>query len=411
MNNFFNKIKNTLKWSKKGASISYAYVQEGAIYNIGDDPRSYIRDGYRKNPNVYAIIELIARSAAKAQFKLYDMTDAAHKTEVKEHPLLALLHRPNPYQGRAEFLENVFGYKLLTGECFIPKIRTQMGINKGKVIQLITVPPQFVSISLDSSTGLPDSFNYVNGRYQEQINPGDIIFTKYWNPDGTVRGVSPLAAARKVITQSNDAYEANMRMLKNLGPMGIISINEDPVHYDQAQIDALTKKYEEKFTGPSNWGKPIINPGKLSWIQTGVKPEDLGIYEGQRMSMRDLCNVYGISSQLLNDPENKSYNNMQEARKALITQCVLPELHLFTGCLNRDLVPEFEKRDGKKYLLEIDKQHFEEIREDELQKAQILDTAWWMTVNEKRKAQGLSELAGEEGNKIYPPSGIVNERQ
>ncbi|HTA82896.1 MAG TPA: hypothetical protein VK783_08185, partial [Bacteroidia bacterium] len=50
--------KNNIR--TKGVSISYAYVQEGAIYNIGDDPRSYIRDGYRKNPNVYAVIEMIA---------------------------------------------------------------------------------------------------------------------------------------------------------------------------------------------------------------------------------------------------------------------------------------------------------------------------------------------------------------
>ena len=42
---------------------------------------------------------------------------------------------------------------------------------------------------------------------------------------------------------------------------------------------------------------------------------------------------------------------MREARKALITNCVLPELHLFIDSLNRNLVPEFEKLDGHRYCL------------------------------------------------------------
>ncbi|MGP8216739.1 MAG: phage portal protein [Bacteroidia bacterium] len=406
---FFTRLQSLANTRQtKGASISYAYVQEGAIYNIGDDPRSYIRDGYRKNPNVYAVIEMIARTAAKAHYKLFDITNPANKVEITQHPLLDLLHRPNPYQGRAEFIENVFGYKLLTGECFIPKIRVQLGMNKGRVIQLITVPPQFVSVSLDESTGLPKSFNYVNGRYSEQILPGDLIFTKYWNPDGTVRGVSPLAAARKVITQSNDGYEASMKLIKNLGPTGILSVSGDNGReYDQTQLDALQKKYEEKYGGLANYGKILMSGGNMSWITTGAKAEDLGLWEGQKMNMRDICNVYGISSQLLNDPDNKTYNNMNEARKALITNCVLPELHLFVDSLNRDLVPEFEKIDGHRYCLEIDKQHFQEIREDEESRVNLLAQAWWMTLNEKRKALGLGEIDVPEGNQMFIPNNLV----
>ncbi len=404
--NFKNFI-GSLALRKKSASISYAYVQDGAIYNIGDDPRSYIRDGYRRNPNVYSAIEMIARTAAKANYRLFDITLPDSKTEIKQHPVLDLLHRPNPYQGRAEFLENIFGYKLLTGECFIPKIRVQAGMNKGKIIQLITIPPQYVSIAIDSSTGLPDSFNYVNGRYKEQIAPEDIIYTKYWNPDGTVRGVSPLAAARKVVAQSNDAYEASMKLIKNLGPTGILTVNDAKSQLDQTQLDRLQRQYEEKYGGPANYGKIIITGGKMSWITTGAKAEDLGLWEGQKMTMRDICNVYGISSQLLNDPENKTYSNMQEARKALITNCVLPELHLFNACLNRDLIPEFEKQDNRRYSLEIDVQHFSEIREDEESRINLLSQAWWMTLNEKRKATGLGELNVPEGNQMFIPNNLT----
>ena len=75
--------------------------------------------------------------------------------------------------------------------------------------------------------------------------------------------------------------------------------------------------------------------------------------------------------------------------------------------LNRDLVPEFEKTDNRRYCLEIDKQHFSEIREDEESRINSLAQAWWMTLNEKRKAIGLGEVDVPEGSQLFIPNNLT----
>jgi hypothetical protein len=91
----------------------------------------------------------------------------------------------------------------------------------------------------------------------------------------------------------------------------------------------------------------------------------------------------------------------------LVTNVVLPELHLFVDSLNRDLVPEFEKIDNRRYLLDIDKQHFPEIKEDELAMANVLAQCWWLTPNQKLKKQGFSEVDDPNFNSIWIPNNLT----
>jgi len=63
--------------------------------------------------------------------------------------------------------------------------------------------------------------------------------------------------------------------------------------------------------------------------------EEMQQIENEKWNMRRLCNVWGVQSQMLNDPENKKFNNAQEAEKALTTRCALPELTSTRDNLNR----------------------------------------------------------------------------
>lgn len=397
--------------NKKGAGMSGGpasfYIQDMTPYSIGDSAKQYIMNGYSKNVLVYSLINMISTVAAKAKFKLMDISDPDEPEEVKDHVLLDLLKHPAPFYGRREFIENTFGFRELTGECFIYKNRFTL-LNKGQVAQLIILPPQYVRVLQDKVTGLIAKYIYYDGRKSQEIMPEDIIYMRYWNPEGSIRGVSPLKAGREVLAQSNDAYHTNRKLTVNGGPPGILAIDDGTgIEFDDTQRDKLMQKYKETYAGPDNAGTPIITNGKWSWTATGLKPEDLMLKEGQRMSLRDMCNIYGVSSQLLNDPENKTYNNMQEARKALITNCVIPKLHTWLDALNRNLVPEYEAKDKKQYELVLDKQAWEEIREDEQKQVTTLAAAWWTTINEKRKVMGLEPLTIPEGDDILVPMNFM----
>ena len=406
-----NQQKNISKKSGgMSGGVPFAYIQDMVPYSIGDSAKNYVNNGYSKNALVYSLINLITSTAAKAQFTLMDITDPDESIEVKQHPFLELLKHPAPMYGRREFIVNTLGFLLLTGEAFIYKNRGTLSSNKGNVLQLIIMPPQYMRVHQDKLTGLPDSYRYYDGKTSMDIAPEDVIFMKYWNPEGSIRGVSPLKAGREVLAQSNDSYKANRKLTINGGPPGILSIDDSTgIDWDDAQRDKVLEKFRENYTvaGSENYGIPLITNGKWQWTPTGLKADDLMLKEGQRMSLRDLCNLYNVSSQLLNDPDNKTYNNMQEARHALITNCVIPQLHLWCDFIMRDLLAEYSQTDNKKYELFPDKQCWEEIREDEATQVTMLSQAWWMTLNEKRKVQGLAPLTIDEGDDIYVPINMM----
>jgi HK97 family phage portal protein len=401
-----NSMDDMYKKAMAAAGIQYAMIQNNQVYTIGNNPTSYIKEGYKQNAVVYSAVEAVAKSAKRVHYKLFEVSNRNEKIEIDDHDILDLLHRPSPLYSKGTFTEQQVIYWLLTGEVFLVKVKPDIGDNKNVPTQLVSYSPQYIKVMQNPDTGLPQTYLFDNNKKKILIDADDMIYWRKLDPEGGVRGMSPLMAARKVIVHSNNGYEANMKLTQNMGPSGILSYPSD---YDETQLDQLQKKYQDKYAGSKNYGKMMFTTAgaDLKWIPTGFKAEDLQLVEGQRMSMRDICNIYGFSSQILNDPENKTYNNMNDARKSLILNAVLPVLKEFIDVLNSQLIPDFEKRDGKKYELEVDKQSWEEIKEDLLVQAQTAAICWWLTTNEKRMMMGYEALDIPEGNDLYVPANFL----
>jgi len=403
------KILEGMKLKSAGMSggLPFAHLSDDTPYTIGDAAKNYVNHGYEQNPIVYSIIRLITTAASKAKFKLVDCTDKKDPKTIEDHPLLDLLARPSPLYGRREFVENTLSFLLLTGEAFIAKQRGTLSINKGSIMQLIIMSPEYITVTQDKTTGLASQYVYQGGKQKIFIDVDDMIFMSEFNPKDDIRGQSPLKAGRSVMAHSNDSYMANRKLLLNGGASGILSMgNGTDVSLQDPQIDALQEKFRERYAGPERYGTPIITNQPLTWTEIGMNGTDMNLIEGQLAAMRDICNVYGISSQLLNDTVNKTYNNMQEARIALITQCVIPKLHTWLDNMNRDLVPEFQA-DGQTLSLELDKSCWEELNAAKLTEATMLSQAYWLTINEKRAVMGYTQLTTPEGDDMYMPLNLM----
>ncbi len=51
---------------------------------------------------------------------------------------------------------------------------------------------------------------------------------------------------------------------------------------------------------------------------------DLQLVNSDVVTLRAVCNVFGLDSSLFNDPANKTFNNRKEAEKALFTNAIIP---------------------------------------------------------------------------------------
>lgn len=439
---FFSKKKvNTLFPNiPLGAQVA---IQQGIVTWQGQNAQQYVRDGYQSNDIVYSIVKLITDKAKLAPFHVYKVVDetAAKRykslmkqpdkienwNEVKQlHKkafelytgdarLNELLKYPNGEDTWADLVEQWCGFKLLTGNSFIYAKMIEGGANDGKPFELYALPAQYMAIIANVEVFPPVRVGYqlYYGKMWT-FDTKEILHDKYFNPYWTVTGnelygQSPLMAAARTLTRSNEAKTAAVASFQNGGPAGVLFMNDerfDPTSGTQ-QAQALKKSISEKG-GASNYNSIAVSGYKVDWKQIGLSPVELNIIESEKWDMKSLCNIYGVPSQLLNDSDNKTYNNQREGEKALTLRCAIPLLDSIAENMNRKLHSDWGYR-GTNVYIGYDIQVFQELEANKTEQVEWLDKAWWISPAQKMEIMGIKNpdyIPTEELEKLYVPSSL-----
>lgn len=439
---FFSKKKvNTLFPNIPLAS--QVAIQHGIVTWQGQNAQDYVRDGYQSNDIVYSIIKLITDKAKLAPFHVYKVVDetAAKRykslmkqpdkienwNEVKQlhkkafelytgdQRLNELLKYPNGEDTWADLIEQWCGFKLITGNSFIYAKMIEGGLNEGKPFELFALPAQYMAIiaNIDVFPPVRVGYQLYYGKMWT-FDTKEILHDKYFNPYWTVTGnelygQSPLMAAARTLTRSNEAKTASVSSFQNGGPAGVLFMNDDrfdPTSGTQ-QAQALKKAVSEKG-GASNFNSIAVSGYKVDWKQIGLSPVELNIIESEKWDMKSLCNIYGVPSQLLNDAENKTYNNQREGEKALTLRCAIPLLDAITDNLNRKLHSDWGYR-GTNIYVGYDIQVYQELEANKTEQVDWLDKAWWISPAQKMEIMGIKNpdyIPVEELEKLYVPSNL-----
>jgi len=439
---FFSKKKVNTLFPNIPLSAQVA-IQQGIVTWQGQNAQAYVRDGYQSNDIVYSIVKLITDKAKLAPFHVYKIVDqtAAKRykalmkqpdkienwSEVKQlhkkafelydgdSRLNELLRYPNEEDTWADLIEQWCGFKLLTGNSFIYAKMIEGGANNGKPYELYALPAQYMAIIANVEVFPPVRVGYqlYYGKMWT-FDTKEILHDKYFNPYWTVTGnelygQSPLMAAARTLTRSNEAKTASVASFQNGGPAGVLFMNDDrfdPTSGTQ-QAQALKKSISEKG-GASNYNSIAVSGYKVDWKQIGLSPVELNIIESEKWDMKSLCNIYGVPSQLLNDADNKTYNNQIEGEKALTLRCAIPLLDAITDNLNRKLHSDWGYR-GTNVYIGYDIQVYQELEANKAEQVTWLNNAWWISPAQKMEIMGLKNpdyIPTEEMQKLYVPSSL-----
>jgi len=407
--------KNAQQTAQQYNNAIYSWLGESIIWNPENDD-SYITEGYRKNSTIYALVNLITKAATTIPFQVYEKTnendykrykamtsgtfDAAtiHKAamlqkrslvELQDTELHKLLERPNPAQSYNSWITELIAFGKLTGNRYIYGIGPDTGANVGKYTELYVMPSQIMEI-VSGGIMKPVSKYKIEYNGTFEIDASEICHIKDFNPyyDGTgshLYGQSPLRAGLRSLTTNNEAVQTGVKYLQNQTARGLLMSDEGDINEVQAQ--QLKDKFRKQFQGSDNAGDVIITPKKLSWVNFGLNAADVSLIEQYNASIKDLCNIYNVPVQLLNNTDSASYNNMKEAKKALYQNAVIPELLKIKDELNRWLAPKF----GDKLCIEFDFSVIPELQEETDKVVDQLTKAWWLTPNEKRAAMNYGK--------------------
>ena len=441
MSNLINRLR---KFFKPQQQSSYHFVN-GVITWNGNDSISQVNDGYAGNDIVYSVINLISQKAKVPDWHVYKCIDKekakrykqliANPSNVKDWKevlqlkeesyeiytgnarLNELIEYPNKDQTFANLVEGHCIYKMATGNGYLYGKLIEAGVNKGMPLSLHNLPSQYIAIVANTGQ-YPNEvtgYNLFIGTY-EGFSREEVLHDKFFNPIFSINGselygLSPLKAASKVLTRSNEGRESTVASYQNGGPAGVLSIknngNFDPLDV-QAQVDRI-KESLRQYKGSSNRNKLATSGYEAAYTQIGANPVDMAIFDAEKFDMRAICNIYGVPSQLLNDPDNKIQANAVAAEKALTTRAALPFLISFRDELNRKLQTDWGVKD-KNLVVDFDMSCFSELHENTADQVNYLNEAWWISPYQKYQIMDMTVpeyLDEEELKKIYIPQNLV----
>ncbi len=393
--------KKTLetKASKAGKLISL-----GILGRPVWTPRNYdelAKESYAKNAVAYRAINEISKCAGSVPFNLFKGTGEVRR-EILESPLLDLMERPNPMQGRSAFIQAVIGFLLISGNSYLERVGPSFTQSPR---ELWIKRPDRMQVEA-GRTGIPSGYIFTNGGQTvrwpaSQINgQSKILQIKTFHPLNDWYGMSPVEAAAFSVDQHNEAGAWNMALLQNgARPSGALIVDpKTGTGLDDAQFDRLKEQIETQYSGPQNAGRPLLLEGGLDWKEMSLSPVDMAWIEGKHTSAREIAMVFGMPAQMLGIPGDNTHRNMEEARLWLWEQTIIPLLNFLLQELNWWLTPLFG--DDLELVFDLD-----EVPALISRRHQLWDkvtSSDFLTINEKREAVGYEPRP--EGDVIRTPS-------
>ncbi|MDM7931183.1 phage portal protein [Tabrizicola sp.] len=377
---------------ERKASAAGRVVAWGTGGRVAWSPRdavSLARTGYQGNPIGFRAVRLIAEAAAALPLICQD---AERRYEL--HPLLDLIKRPNAAQGRAEFLEAVYGYLLLAGNAYVEAVPGE-SLLPGELHVLRADRMSLVP----GSDGWPVAYDYtVSGRthrYQMAGGGSPICHLRGFHPQDDHYGFSPLQAAATAIDVHTSASAWSKALLDNAArPSGAIVYKgaDGQSSLSSDQYDRLVSEMESHHQGARNAGRPMLLEGGLDWKPMGFSPSDMEFQKTKEAAAREIAIAFGIPPMLMGIPGDATYANYQEANRAFYRLTVLP---LATKVL-ADLAHWLSVFAGVEVDLRPDLDQVPALAAERDQQWARVGGADFLTVAEKRLLLGLPRLADEE---------------
>jgi HK97 family phage portal protein len=408
-----NPVRTMEKITKEEVTEKQSYSLWGSggkkaqFFDLND--HDVISNGYNTNPFVYAVVNKLALLMASvplrvqkvvkvdkyAKYKALDWNLKAEHQELKgealenvpDHRMQILLDEPNSEYGDFDFRKNRYINLLVTGNSYIEALQPTEG---RPPIELWNLPP--LAVTLNESNNFYDKIveAYFNWGVTSKTIPKDkLLHSKYYNPTGSVYGLSPLSAARKAVQQVNDGDTWNAALLQNgAKPEFIIIVASGTPDTEKKK---LKQRWKDEYSGPHNANKdPIVMEEDFMKLeQLGYTVKDMDWSKSQLTNMRKVYDVYGVGSEIFNDPENKIQSNKREAMRALYTDRLLPEVEDFASELQRFLLPKY-KEDN--LVITPDITGIDALNEEKDKVASRMAQSKWLTMNEKREEMGYERL-------------------
>jgi HK97 family phage portal protein len=342
-------------------------------------PRDYAalsREGFQKNAIVHRAVRMVAEAAASLPLTLLEQGRA-----VSQHPVLALLARPNSREGGQRFLESVYGHLMVSGNAYLELIFLD-----GLPRELHALRPDRMRI-VPGGDGWPSAYEYGVGsrtiRFSQTGDVPPILHLRQFHPADDYYGLSPMEAAATALDIHNAAASWNKALLDNAArPSGALVVAGHAL--TELQFNRLKSELDSNYQGSANAGRPLLLEGGLDWKPLSLSPKDMDFVEAKASAAHDIALAFGVPPLLLGLPGDNTHANYAEANRAFYRQTVIPLVKRTAEALVHWLSPAYRAD----LVLEPDLDAIEALASERESLWRRVSAADFLSEDEKREAVG-----------------------
>ena len=338
-----------------------------------------------ENPFISSALERMQQGFYSIDWSVYE-ENTEGKNEKKDNIVYRSLINPNALMDTDDFLYYCYLYWAIFGEFLIQKIKLY---NK---YDLWVYSPAEYTINYNNNNILfgIQSIDLSNGKKISGKELENFCYKKMPNLYSKGNGINRVTS----LALLHDYYclisRWNNSISKNSGKRQFLIL------LDQLGTGETIEKIQDRISensGADGIGKPIILSGfdeKSKIHNLDFTPRDFDFMEATAEIRNITSNVLNVPDLLIGGKDNAKYNNMQEAKKALYTENIIPAAEQIKSCINR----LFQKDFGHNELIDFDTSKIEVLKDNKIELINTLNASEFHTINEKRKMLNLDSING-----------------
>jgi HK97 family phage portal protein len=288
---------------------------------------------------VAAVLGWIGRTFPEAPPMLERLGDP-YDEPVRDHPLLRLLQRPNPYYTGSELFMATVTDWAANGDAYWLVLPSR----EGEPSQIWWVPSWMMEPRGSESEYLTHYDYQVNGEVIE-ISPDQVVHFRYGlDPTNDRKGVSQLRSLIREVFTDQEAAAFTASILRNHGVPGIVVSPDAPGSSISPKEASETKRdLIQNFTGAKR-GEPIVVTGATKVQQFGFSPEQLVLTSLRRVPEERVSAVTGVPAIVVGfgaGLERSTFTNFGEAKQSAYEANLIPTQRIMAEKIRFDLLPMF----------------------------------------------------------------------
>lgn len=394
-----------------GGVFGSAWLNDSGFWQAGNGALKAKIEDLGNSSVIMACCHWIMRNTPSASIVVAQKNPDGTMGEIQAgHEMTRLIERPTQYpiNGR---IRDVYSGKLLRqaktlsftldGNAFWLKVRN--GGGHGKPVQL-WYEPHFTIRPRYNGNMLIDYYEIYRKGEWLRVEVEDVVHFRFGlDPNRPLMGLSPLAAALRLVFTDEEALIYTAAMLKNMGvPPMIVSPESSGFISNPEEIKRLLM---EK-TGGAHRGEPLVWSEALKIMFASFDPKNMNANESHRISEERITALIGVNRMVAGLGPDPTYANMEQAREGAFEENIIPTNDLMADDLTTQLLPDFT--DDPNLAVFYSYAGVRVLAEDEVAKTAMVMSklaGGGISLNDMRKALG-DELVPEAENVWYIPQGV-----